>query len=179
MLPRDFYRICRIAASLGKTTEVTVIGSTAAIPWLELQEAEADFWPSVEVDISVEPDPDVVELVGEYSAFHSQYGVYAQPATPLTQFIAPADWRDQAGCFPFLGEDDQKIDLWVPTPEDLFCAKLARGEPRDWDFVGAHAQILGVSVDEVLGRLGAAVGAHPSYEPNLRKAMRLAPHKFV
>jgi hypothetical protein len=157
----QFFHVCRSAAAIADTREVTVFGAAAIVPWT-IGNAQAAPWPSLELDI----DPgsphraDLVDgSIGEGSLFAETFGIYAH-GVGLEAFVAPPDWRDRSRVFQ---EPSTGVRVLTPHPLDLTIAKLVRGDPRDWSFAEYCVAHFGITADQIADGLRTIVATRDDY----------------
>lgn len=166
----QFFHVCRSAASIANTAEVTVFGAAAVVPWAG--DSGAIPWPSLELDI----DPgsqDAADLVdgsiGEGSLFAETFGIHAH-GVGLAAFVAPADWLERSRVFV---EPSTGIRVRAPHPLDLAVAKLVRGDPRDWRFADYCVEHFGITASQIMGGLRAIAATRPDYADAAAAALSL------
>lgn len=125
----------RAACRILGVDEVILVGSQAILG--PHPDAPRELRMSAEVDVwaegLAENEIDHLNVSGIDSPFHEEHGFYLDPVGPTTALLPP-DWRDRAVYVEVTGE---AAAAWCPEPTDLAISKLARGESKDTDFVGA------------------------------------------
>ena len=161
MNAEQFFHVCRSAAAIANTPEVTAFGAAAIVPWAD-EVAGAVPWPSLEVDLDMGATlaTDLVDgSIGDGSLFAETFGVYAQ-GVGIEAFVAPADWGSRARMFV---EPVSGVNVRVPHPVDLTVAKLVRGDPRDWAFAEYTAKHFGLTVERLTAGLQSVIDTRPDY----------------
>jgi len=112
---------------------VIVIGSQAilatypeGLPAAAIASLESDFIPLEDVD-EAKADQIVGDL-GEGSAFHEQFGIYADAGGPNTARL-PAGWRDRL--VPLESANTNGVTGLCLEPHDLVVSKLLANRPKD------------------------------------------------
>jgi len=131
---RQLEHLIRAATKLLDSSEIIVIGSQSilgshkdsTLPEALTLSIEADLVPVSEK----ESDSDLIDgAIGEGSAFHETFGVYAEGVSPTTAVLAPK-WRDRL--IPLPDPVSGAIGLCL-DPHDLCASKLIAGRPtRCW-----------------------------------------------
>ncbi len=81
----------------------------------------------------IDPPDFLVEKAGPKSVLAHKYRIHASSVAEINLSV-PKDWRNQCRKLP-LGL--RKLEIWVPTVEDIVLGKLARLEPKDFeDIIG-------------------------------------------
>lgn len=128
--------IIRAAAAITNQYEIVVVGSQSILG--AFPDAPATLLMSMEADVFPKDCPDLADLIdgsiGEESAFHEQFGYYAQGVGPETA-VLPLGWKDRL-CKIQNANTDLKIGLCL-EPHDLAVSKLIAGRPKDWVYVQA------------------------------------------
>lgn len=110
-----------------------------------------------EADVYVPGTPDAEALsdaidanIGQGSAFHAQYGYYADGVSSGTS-VMPTDWEQRAQ--PYYGSGCPGVTAIVPDIDDVALAKVVawRTKDKDWLESGIGARLL--SLDRMASRL--------------------------
>jgi hypothetical protein len=116
-------------------SEVVVVGSQAVLG--QFPDAPRELRVSAEADIYSEARPDASEellAIGAGSRFHDQFGFFVDGVDPATALL-PEGWRERA--IRVQNENTRGFVGVCPEIHDLAISKLARGEDKDTDYVGA------------------------------------------
>ena len=132
--------ILRAASRIADDHDVFVVGSQAILASYDDADLPEQATDSIEVDVFFRGDGDHMKadlvdgMIGELSAFHSSFGVYAQGVSIETA-ILPEGWQDRL------------VVLETPSTEpgrglcleahDLVASKLVAGREKDFDFAAA------------------------------------------
>jgi hypothetical protein len=157
----QFFHVIRSAARVSGAREITVFGTSAAIPWIK--RGAEELWPSMEVDLdagSEDANTEIEGALGELSDFHVTHGIYAQ-ASSIEHFKAPPRWKARSK---IVVEPVTKVRVRVPRPLDIATAKLVRGDEKDWDFAGYAVRCLKVKLADIEKALDEVALAHPPYK---------------
>jgi hypothetical protein len=136
--------VLRSACKIADDVDVLVIGSQSILGSFDEDELPREATASQEADILFLNDPDgrkandVDVAIGEWSAFHTQFGIYAE-GVDIKTAILPEGWRDRL----VVGWDVRASKPARPRfleRHDLAVAKLAAGRDKDKDFVLALIQ---------------------------------------
>lgn len=136
MRQRQLEHLIRAATSLLDSSEIIVVGSQsilgshkdATLPAALTMSIEVDFVPISED----EADSDRIDgAIGEGSAFHETFGVYAEGVSPSTAVLAEG-WRERL--VPLPDPVSGAVGLCL-DPHDLCASKLIAGRPKDHAFV--------------------------------------------
>ncbi|MFN0301523.1 MAG: DUF6036 family nucleotidyltransferase [Burkholderiales bacterium] len=137
----ELARLLKAAKRLSKHREFVVIGSLSVLG------SAADPPPamigSIDVDFYPKADPgridEIVRGLGEGSAFHQRYGVYADPVSPHLASL-PDGWERRLVALR-LGSE---VIAWCLEPNDAAVSKYVRCEERDrvWCRAGLAHRIL-------------------------------------
>jgi hypothetical protein len=150
----EFDHVVRAAGSVLGVDELIVIGSQAILASFEHLPAVAT--RSIEVDVlgpRGEADADLVEgAIGELSAFHESFGVYADGVVGTTATL-PTGWRERL--VPYTNANTNGVTARCLEPHDLVVAKLVAGREKDHEFIKALLNARLVELDLVKERLQA------------------------
>jgi hypothetical protein len=118
---------------------------------------EVDAWPN---DFNPET-ADVLECIGEMSAFHSTHGFYIDPYNPHAA-ILPEGWRNRlvAVTSEFMGGATAHC---VET-HDVAVSKIARGEPKDFEFLHNLLRLGLIHPDTLSERIESVNPDQPRYQ---------------
>lgn len=143
--------LLRSACAVTQDEDLLVLGSQSILGSFDEDDLPPQATASQEADLAFLNDPDrfkadqVDGAIGELSAFHDAYGIYAE-GIHVDTAILPAGWRDRLVSWDVQSSDPAK-PLFL-EPHDLAVAKLARLEQKDKDFVSAliEADLLVVNI---------------------------------
>jgi hypothetical protein len=132
--------LLRAASRIAGERDVIVIGSQAILGSFDESDLPDEAIGSIEADVCFRDDPvvalaDLVDgAIGELSAFHQSFGVYAQGVSTSTAILPPG-WESRLVVFESPGtEPGRGLCL---EPHDLVAAKLAAGREKDFEFARA------------------------------------------
>lgn len=141
--------VLRAVSAHTGVTELIVIGSQAVLGTADVEQLPPDATRSIEVDVAVDPvrlAVDATEVAdeidgvfGEYSAFHSTFGYYAQ-GVEVTTAVLPGGWRDRLRPLPVEAPEGPVAVGWCLEIHDLWVSKAAAGRPKDAEFCLALAR---------------------------------------
>jgi hypothetical protein len=134
--------------------DVLVIGSQSILGAFDEDDLPPAATASIEADIAFLEDPDrtkadeVEAVIGEMSAFHQSFGIYAEGVHVETAVYLPAGWRERLISWPLSSSDPAEPHFL--EPHDLAVAKLGAHRQKDLDFVDAllRAEMLDLAVLE-------------------------------
>ncbi len=165
MMRRDrLDHILRAAAGVTGHTTFVLVGSSVVL--VRCKNIPGDMLMTREADVYVPGAPDSEALsdaidanIGQGSAFHNQYGYYADGVSPGTA-IMPLDW--EARTQSYQGSGCPGITAIVPDVDDVALAKVVawRDKDKDWLTSGIRAQLF--SLDRMAMRLDRMPEAAPS-----------------
>lgn len=151
--------ILRAASRVAETRDVMVIGSQAILGSYADDELPDEAIGSIEVDLWFRDDPadekaDLVDgAIGELSAFHDTFGVYAQGVSSTTATL-PSGWESRLVILD--NEATAPGRAFCLEPHDLVASKLAAGRGKDHDFAEAllragivDAEVLSERIDQL------------------------------
>ena len=136
----------QLAASLHEAGTITLIGS-AALLWHAHQRGINSQLPEASMDIDPVTDSDEIArfcydcLIGSEFEKHHGWHVNLMPEIVLREL--PTGWQSRA-----VNQQQGKLTLVVPQPEDLLVPKLRRKEPRDLQHY-AWAKSIGLISGEI------------------------------
>lgn len=148
MTRQQLEHLIRAASGICNEYEIMVIGSQSILgerpdaPEVLLKSMEADLYP-----LRAPEKAKDIENIGEESLFHTSYGYYAQPVSPLTA-ILPANWESRLVRIPGDGYCGYGLEL-----HDLAASKIAAGREKDMAFVREMARHGMLNTDVLLDRL--------------------------
>ncbi len=125
--------LIRASGEIAHEAELIVIGSQSILgaipdpPRSLTMSMEADLYPSGDAAKA----QDIDGAIGEGSAFHDEFGYYAQGVGPETA-ILPASWRSRV--HRIQNENTRGIRALCLDPHDLALAKYAAGRAKDLEF---------------------------------------------
>lgn len=144
--------------------ELLVIGSQAvhaSLPDPLPPEAQR----SVEVDVVPFDDPhglkaDLVDgAIGEASAFHESFGIYAQGVSDTTA-VLPDGWRDRLVRYETASTNG--VVAWCLELHDLWISKAIAGRDKDRDFCRALLRERRVDPMQLAARLATVPDLAPT-----------------
>lgn len=146
--------LLRSACAIVDDEDVLVLGSQSILGSFDEDDLPPEATASQEADIGFLHDPDrnkadqIEAVIGELSAFHDQYGVYAEGIHVDTATL-PEGWRDRLVAWDL--QSSQPAKPHFLEPHDLAVAKLAAGREKDNAFVDSllRAGMLDVAVIRV------------------------------
>ena len=131
--------IIRAAAKILERRRFIVVGSQSILgahpdapPELKLSH-EADLYPP---DAPGEADV-LTAVLGEGSAFHASFGVYADGVSERTSTL-PDGWRERL--VEIRSEGTRGASAWCLDPTDLAIAKHVAGRPKDIAFTAVMVE---------------------------------------
>lgn len=140
MKRNELIHIIRAATSIIQSESVLVIGSQSILGSFSDSQLPDAATRSIEADI-LPPNnhagalSDLIDgTIGEFSAFHETFGIYAQGVDESTA-ILPSGWEDR-----LIELKDPSLEAAVGfclDPLDLCIAKLLAHREKDIEFVGA------------------------------------------
>jgi hypothetical protein len=129
----ELEHVIRAAGSIANDREIVVIGSQSVLgqfpdaPTVLLVSAEADVYPLHHPELA-----DLIDgSIGEGSAFHEQYGYYAQGVGEETA-ILPRGWRERL--VRILNSNTNGITGLCLEVHDLAISKYVAGREKDLAF---------------------------------------------
>ncbi|MEX0664646.1 MAG: hypothetical protein WD598_07725 [Acidimicrobiia bacterium] len=176
----QFEHTVRAAASALGEADVIVIGSQAIhasvpdlqLPWEATRSNETDV---MAIDGSAE-SADRIELIGEASNFHQQFGIYAQ-GVDLTTARLPNGWRDRL--VPLTCEypvPDPRVGphavAWCLERHDLWASKIAAGRHKDLEYCTALVDHGLVDPATVLERVNAIPDVTPEIQQRAQRLIK-------
>ncbi|MEZ5170563.1 MAG: DUF6036 family nucleotidyltransferase [Acidimicrobiia bacterium] len=120
---------------------------------------------SVEVDVVPVDDSDGLKAdlvdgsIGEASAFHESFGIYAQGVSETTA-ILPQGWRDRL--VRYESPATNGVVAWCLDLHDLWLSKAVAGREKDREFCRAMLRAEHVKRAELLERLRLLVDLEPA-----------------
>lgn len=148
----EFEHVIRAAAAI-VGDDIVVIGSQAILA--QHPDAPSALLVSQELDVYPRSHPeradDIDGAIGELSAFHDTYGVYAHGVGPDTP-IAPAGWESRLIRIdvPSVHSSSGTVTAWCMEAHDLVLSKIAANRPKDIAFARAAVRATLVSGDHLL-----------------------------
>jgi hypothetical protein len=146
--------VIRAAGSIADDREIVVIGSQSILG--QFPEAPMSLLVSAEADVYPLHRPELAELIdgsiGEGSAFHQQYGYYAQGVGEETATL-PRGWRDRL--VRILNPNTNGIAGLCLEVHDLAISKYVAGREKDLEFTRELAKHGLTKRDTLLARLDA------------------------
>ncbi|MCU1452496.1 MAG: hypothetical protein JWN46_642 [Acidimicrobiales bacterium] len=145
--------LLRAAAQITGVVDLVVIGSQAILGSFADYQLPISATRSTEADIAVDlivagrsPDDraeadladEVDGAIGEHSAFHREFGYYAQGVESITATVT-VGWRDRLVPVIVEGVDAPVAVGWCLERHDLWVSKAAASRPKDHEFCTALA----------------------------------------
>jgi hypothetical protein len=128
--------IVRAAGAITESDQILVIGSQSILG--SFPDAPPPLNTSIEADVCPFDAPEKADLIsgsiGEITLFQATFGYYAH-GLPAEACALPADWRTRL--VSFCNANTRGCTALCLHPDDLACAKLAAGRPKDKEFVAA------------------------------------------
>lgn len=144
----ELEHVIRAAGAIAEDSQIVVIGSQAILG--QFADAPAALLASMEADVYPRNHPERADLIdvaiGEGSAFHEQFGYYAQGVSETTATL-PAGWRERLVSIP----NTSGVEGLCLEVHDLAISKYAAGRPKDLDFTAVLARY-GLTRRDVLAR---------------------------
>lgn len=121
---QELAHILRAACRITGDQNVLVIGSQSILGTFDEDDLPAQATSSMEADIAFLDDPDRVKAddvegaIGEMSAFHQMYGMYAEGVHISTATYLPTGWRDRLVRWPLKSSEPavrERISSLVAT----------------------------------------------------------------
>jgi hypothetical protein len=129
----ELEHVIRAAGSIADDPEIIVIGSQSILG--QFPDAPAALLVSAEADVYPLHHPELADLIdgsiGEGSAFHEQYGYYAQGVGEETATL-PRGWRERL--VRVLNPNTNGITGLCLEVHDLAISKYAAGREKDLEF---------------------------------------------
>jgi Nucleotidyltransferase of unknown function (DUF6036) len=148
----ELEHLIRAAGSIGKDSEIVVIGSQAILaqfpdaPESLLVSAEADVFP-----LNRPEQSDLIDgAIGEGSRFHQEFGYYAQGVEERTA-VLPRGWRERL--VPICNQNTNNVVGLCLEINDLAISKYVAGRPKDLDFTKELAAYAMTSLDTLIKRI--------------------------
>jgi hypothetical protein len=132
--------LLRASARIAEERDVIVFGSQAILGSFDDVELPDEAIGSIELDVCFRNDPDVEKAdrvdgaIGELSAFHHSFGIYAQGIS-ITTAILPPGWERRLVVYDTPGTEPGR-GLCLES-HDLAASKLAAGREKDFEFARA------------------------------------------
>ncbi|MEZ5459714.1 MAG: DUF6036 family nucleotidyltransferase [Steroidobacteraceae bacterium] len=129
----ELEHIIRASGSIAGDDDIVVIGSQAVLG--QFPDSPASLLVSMEADVYPRSDParsDLIDgAIGEGSAFHDQFGYYAQGVDETTATL-PRGWQKRL--VPIKNENTRGVTGWCLEVHDLAISKYVAGRPKDLAF---------------------------------------------
>jgi hypothetical protein len=129
--------VLRAASQIADDRDVLVIGSQSVLGAIPEDLLPSAATASMEVDVAFFEDPDgrkadqVDGAIGEFSAFHENFGYYAQGVSVSTA-VLPAGWRDRL--VKVESSSTEPGRGYLLDPHDCVVSKLVAGREKDTRF---------------------------------------------
>ncbi|MGE7154891.1 DUF6036 family nucleotidyltransferase [Methylorubrum rhodesianum] len=171
MMRRDrLDHILRAAAGVTGHDTFVLVGSSVIV--VRCRNIPGDMLMTREADVYV-PDTSETEAlsdmidanIGQGSAFHRQYGYYADGVSPGTS-VMPSDWMDRVQHY--RGTGCPGVTAIVPDIEDVALAKVVawREKDQNWILSGVRSRLFS------LERMASRIDRMPSAAPEPAEMMR-------
>lgn len=135
----ELEHVIRAAGRIARDREIVVIGSQAILG--QFPEAPEILLASMEADVYPKNHPERADridgAIGEGSAFHEQYGYYAQGVGEATATL-PKGWRSRL--VSVKNPNTEGVEGLCLEVHDLAISKYAAGRPKDLAFTQALAR---------------------------------------
>jgi len=144
--------VLRAARSITGNDEFYIVGSQSLHG--KHPDLADKYLMSFEVDLISKNSPrttEILEIIGEHSQFHTEFGYYADPVEIETS-VLPKDWKNRLVHLK-LDDVNSNIRAFCLSPADLAVAKLAAGREKDSVFLGQMIADGIVSVDTIRLRM--------------------------
>jgi hypothetical protein len=133
MTRSELEHLLRAAGAIAEDDQIVVIGSQSILglhpdaPTATLVSMEADLYP-----LNFPERADLVDgAIGEGSAFHEQFGYYAQGVGPETATL-PEGWKSRL--VSVQNDNTRGVQGLCLEPNDLALSKYVAGRPKDLVF---------------------------------------------
>jgi hypothetical protein len=150
MTRSELEHVIRAAGAIAEDPQIVVIGSQAILG--QFAAAPAALLVSIEADVYPRNYPERADLIdvaiGEGSAFHDEFGYYAQGVSETTATL-PAGWRERL--VSIKNPNTSGVEGLCLEVHDLAISKYAAGRPKDLDFTAVLARH-GLTRRDVLAR---------------------------
>lgn len=97
----------------------------------------------------IDPPAMLVEKAGLKSPLSQKYRIHASSVAEIN-FSVPKNWRDLCRKLPLALK---KLEIWVPTVEDIILGKLARLEPKDFEDIIGLRDLKRIDLARLIQRL--------------------------
>ncbi|NRQ49204.1 DUF6036 family nucleotidyltransferase [Aeromicrobium stalagmiti] len=148
--------VLRSASRIANDRDVLVVGSQAILGSRDEDELPAEATASMEADIAFLDDVDRAKAdeveggIGEFSAFHEQFGYYAE-GVHVDTVTLPSGWAERL-LRPEL-PDSEPAQAAFLEPHDLVASKLVAGRMKDLAFAGALVRAGLIDLDVLVERI--------------------------
>jgi hypothetical protein len=150
----ELEHVIRAAGRIARDREIVVIGSQAVLG--QFPDAPEVLLTSMEADVFPRNHPERAEridgAIGEGSAFHEQFGYYAQGVGEATATL-PRGWR--ARLVSVKNPNTEGVEGLCLEVHDLAVSKYVAGRPKDLAFTWALARHGLTREATLLARAGA------------------------
>ncbi len=160
----DLEHLIRAAGAITQEKALVIIGSQSILgaypdaPQALLDSREADIFPKNNPEKG-----EILDAIGEDSAFDKNFGYYAQWVDESTATLAKG-WKGRL--IKVRNENTGGVTGYCLDPIDLVVSKLAAGRPKDHLFVEAFLEHGLGSADEVIERIKLL----PEEGPSIRQS---------
>lgn len=170
MTRSELEHVIRAAGRIARDREIVVIGSQSVLG--QYPDAPESLLASMEADLYPKNHPERADLIdgaiGEGSAFHEQYGYYAQGVGEATA-ILPRGWRNRL--VSVSNPNTEGVKGLCLEVHDLAISKYAAGRPKDLAFTRALARH-GLTQEVTLLERAAATELAPAVSKLVRGRIR-------
>lgn len=118
----------------------------------------------------IDPPKILVEKAGLQSTLSQKYRIYVSSVAEIN-FSVPKDWKAKSQKLPL---DLKKLEIWVPTLEDIILGKLARLEPKDFEDIIGLRDLKRIDLPRLVKRLveNRDELKHAEYRNNVKLMLR-------
>jgi len=132
---------------------------------------EADMYASDVSEEQAEQISDLLENIGQLSAFDDTHGYYVDGVGPHTA-VLPVDWKERRKLNAPRAANG--VVAVVPHPEDIALSKLCAGRDKDLDWIGAaHASGL-IDLNSVSARVTTLPARNAEQTQRIRDLIEVA-----
>ena len=168
----ELEHVIRASGKIANDDEIIIIGSQAILG--QFPDAPVRLLMSMETDIYPKNNPELADkidgAIGEGSAFHAEFGYYAQ-GVGLETAVLPKDWDKRL--VPVANENTNGVTGLCLEVHDLAISKLVAARPKDIEFVRELAKHNLIERMILLDRL-AGIELPDALRKNLRSRIKLS-----